>query len=211
MIPSKLGVITLPAVSTPRRDKGLVLLHGWGANAEDLVALQGFFTPYGWQIFGLNGFFPHPQVPGGRMWYDLEHPDWLGLAESREIVLTWLRSLEDTTGIPLNRTVLGGFSQGAAMTLDIGLTLPLAGLMILSGYPHPEISLGALADPPPAVLVVHGRQDTIVPVGAARKIQQFLQTSPIPLTYEEMDGGHEVSQQTIAAMNRFLSTLNLPM
>jgi phospholipase/carboxylesterase len=60
------------------------------------------------------------------------------------------------------------------------------------------------------VLVVHGRQDTIVPVGAARKIQQFLQTSPIPLTYEEMDGGHEVSQQTIAAMNRFLSTLNLP-
>jgi len=212
MIPSELGVITIPALSTPRRDKALVLLHGWGANAEDLVALQGSFTPYGWQIFGLNGVFPHPHVQGGRMWYDLEHPDWLGLDESKKIVLTWLRSFEQSTGIPLNRTVLGGFSQGAAMSLDLGLTLPLAGLMVLSGYPHPEISLADLADPPPAVLVVHGRQDTIVPVSAAHKIQQFLQRSPIsiPITYQEMDAGHEVSPETIAAMSRFLSTLNLP-
>ena len=211
MIPSELDVITIPALSIPRRDKALVLLHGWGANAEDLVALQGFFTPYGWQIFGLNGVFPHPHVPGGRMWYDLEHPDWLGLDESKKIVLTWLRSFEQSTGIPLNRTVLGGFSQGAAMSLDLGLTLPLAGLMILSGYPHPEISLVDLADPPPAVLVVHGRQDTIVPVSAAHKIQQILERSPIsiPITYQEMDAGHEVSPETIAAMSRFLSTLNL--
>ena len=207
MIPSDLRVIAIPDTTTPDRDKALVLLHGWGANSQDLAALAQFFTPDGWQMYCLNGIFPHPQVPGGRMWYDLDDPDWTGLAESRDRVLGWLNALEETTGIPLGRTVLGGFSQGAAMTLDLGLRLPLAGLMVLSGYPHPDLSVTALADPPPAVLVVHGRQDAIVPVTAAQRIRDFLKSLPIPLTYEEMEAGHEVNAQTIAAMNRFLRTI----
>jgi phospholipase/carboxylesterase len=143
------------------------------------------------------------------MWYDLEQSDWPGLLESRRTVLQWVSALEERSGVPLSRTVLGGFSQGAAMSLDVGLALPLAGLMVLSGYLHPSLDLVTIATPPPRVLVVHGRQDTIVPLRAAQEIQQFLQNAPVEfaVTYEEMDAGHEVSREGLEAMEQFLAEL----
>jgi phospholipase/carboxylesterase len=70
------------------------------------------------------------------MWYDLEREDYKGLAQSQEMLTEWLQSLENLTGIPLASTILCGFSQGGAMTLDVGLTLPLAGLICLSHRCH---------------------------------------------------------------------------
>jgi len=208
---SDLKVISIlsTAVEDPALAKNLVLLHGWGSNAYDLAAFQTYFVPQGWNLYCLNGIFPHPHAPDGWMWYDLEHSDWPGLLESRYAVWQWVSSLEKRSGVPLCRTVLGGFSQGAAMSLDVGLSLPLGGLMILSGYLHPSLEVGTIATPPPQVLVVHGRQDTIVPVRAAHKIYHFLQTAPVALaiTYEEMDAGHEVNGEGLAAMERFLGAL----
>jgi len=207
MLASELGVISIPPWQPdPAGGKNLVLLHGWGSNAQDLAALQDYFAPQGWHLYCLNGIFAHPHAPGGWMWYDLEHPDWSGLVESRQVVRDWVEALPTASGVPLSRTVLGGFSQGAALSLDVGLSLPLAGLMILSGYLHPSLAMEKIADPPPQILVVHGRQDTIVPIQAAREIQSFLQGSPHPLaiTYKEMDAGHEVSYQGLQEMEGFL-------
>jgi phospholipase/carboxylesterase len=210
---SELNVITIPASNPEAEDlalgKNLVLLHGWGSNAQDLAALQDYFAPQGWNLYCLNGIFRHPHAPGGWMWYDLEQSDWPGLLESRRTVLQWVSALEERSGVPLSRTVLGGFSQGAAMSLDVGLALPLAGLMVLSGYLHPSLDLVTIATPPPRVLVVHGRQDTIVPLRAAQEIQQFLQNAPVEfaVTYEEMDAGHEVSREGLEAMEQFLAEL----
>ena len=75
-------------------------------------------------------------MPGGKAWYALENKEFTGLAESRKLLFNWLNSLEASTGVPLNRIVLAGFSQGGAMTLDVGLTLPLAALCSFSGYLH---------------------------------------------------------------------------
>lgn len=212
MIASTLGVISIPALpepSDPALGKNLILLHGWGSNARDLAALQEYFTPQGWNLYCLNGIFSHPHAPEGWMWYDLENPDWDGLAESRQVVLEWVSDLEAKSGIPLSRTVLGGFSQGAAMALDVGLSLPLGGLMILSGYLHPSLEVNRIAEPPPEILIVHGRQDTIVPIKAAREIHQFLQNAPLPLalTYEEMEAGHEVSHRGLEVMTGFLGQI----
>jgi phospholipase/carboxylesterase len=210
---SELNVISIPSSEDngENRDlgKNLVLLHGWGSNAQDLAALQEYFAPQGWNLYCLNGIFPHPHAPGGWMWYDLERSDWPGLLESRRLVLQWVSGLEARSGVPLSRTVLGGFSQGAAMSLDVGLSLPLGGLMILSGYLHPSLDLVTIATPAPQILVVHGRQDTIVPIQAAHQIHHFLKNVPtdIAVTYEEMDAGHEVSREGLAAMERFLAGL----
>ena len=79
---------------------------------------------------------PYSNSYRGRMWYSLRNQDYQGLTASRQQLTDWLKSLESTTGVPLSRTILAGFSQGGAMTLDVGITLPLAGLVCLSGYLH---------------------------------------------------------------------------
>ena len=194
-----LDAISIPAVSG--RPLGLVVaLHGWGANAQDLAPFASLFNLPDYQFIFPNAPFPHPQVSGGRAWYSLESSNYLGLSESREQLLEWLRSLETSTGIPLNQTILSGFSQGGAMTMDVGLSLPLAGLCSLSGYlhspPHPVS--------PAPVVIVHGRQDPVVPLIAAQKARDQLSALGVEVDYHEFDMGHEIVPAVLDVMRRFI-------
>ncbi|MFN4850213.1 alpha/beta hydrolase, partial [Microcystis sp.] len=164
------------------------MLHGWGADAMDLAPLASMLDLADCQFLFPNAPFDHPQVPGGRAWYALETSDYQGLAASRQQLQDWIISLEATTGIPLERTFLTGFSQGGAMTLDVGLSLPLAGLGSLSGYlhgePHPQ--------GPQNVLIVHGKQDPVVPIAAARQARDLLLGLGVNVEYHELNMGHEI-------------------
>jgi phospholipase/carboxylesterase len=146
--------------------------------------------------------FSHPQVAGGKMWYDLARDDYRGLAISQELLTNWLLSLESTTGISLEATILSGFSQGGAMTLDIGLQLPLAGLVSLSGYLHQTPQ--DIEPPLPSVLIVHGRQDTVVPLSAARRVRDYLLKLGAPMQYKEFDMGHEISAEVLEVVREFV-------
>jgi phospholipase/carboxylesterase len=147
--------------------------------------------------------FPHPQVPWGRAWYALESGHYEGLAESQQLLRDWLLSLESQTGVPLSRTVLSGFSQGGAMALDVGLNLPLAGLCSLSGYLHAKPQ--ATASTFPAVLMIHGRQDMVVPLRAAQKARDELTALGVKVDYHEFDMGHEIIPAAIALMQQFIA------
>jgi phospholipase/carboxylesterase len=138
------------------------------------------------------------------MWYDLYNSDYQGLAKSRQQLIDWLKSLERTTGVPLSRTILSGFSQGGAMTLDVGLTLPLAGLVSLSGYLHstPQPTTG---DSLPPVLMVHGRQDQVVPLSAAQQARDALTALSIAVKYHEFNMGHEILPAVLELMRSFVS------
>jgi phospholipase/carboxylesterase len=152
-----------------------------------------------------NAPFPHPQVPWGRAWYALETENYEGLAESRQKLYDWLLSLENTTGIPLSRTILSGFSQGGAMTLDVGLNLPLAGLCSLSGYLHTQPKITEAEHPP--ILIVHGRQDPVVPLQAAQKARDELSALGMKVQYQEFDMGHEIQPEVLALMRQFITSL----
>lgn len=142
-------------------------------------------------------------MPTGKAWYNLERQDYNGLAESRQILTDWLKSLESTTGVPLSRTILCGFSQGAAMTMDVGLTLPLAGLICLSGYlhPNPQLVAGKISTP---VLIIHGRQDYMVPLRAAHQTRDTLTALGLPVQYHEFEMGHEIVPAAIFLMRSFI-------
>ena len=114
----------------------MVCLHGWGANMQDLVPLASVLNLPNYQFLFPDAPFPHPHVPEGKMWYDLENWNSQQLTEARQLLIDWLKSLENSTKVPLSQTILMGFSQGGAMTLDVGLTLPLARLVSLSGFLH---------------------------------------------------------------------------
>lgn len=194
----------------------LVALHGWGANAEDLAGLAPYLRLPTFAMIFPDAPLPHPQVPGGRMWYGFPFgydfrspPDFTAqadLQDSRHQLRDWLLSLEQTTGIPLQRTVLAGFSQGGAMTLDVGSQLPLAGQIILSGYLH-----GPLSPPvaPRPMLVVHGIHDPVVPVQLAQITVNALEAAGQLVDYVELPMGHEILPEIIQKITDFCEDLRL--
>jgi phospholipase/carboxylesterase len=180
------------------------MLHGWGSNAQDLVSLAPTLDLPHYRYLFPNAPFPHPEAPDGLMWYDLSIQDQVGLEQSRKLLQDWLTSLPEQTGIPLSQTVLGGFSQGGAMTLEVGLGLPVAGLIVLSGYLH---GLDPHQDPQarPPILIIHGRQDPVVPLSAAQMSREALSSGQVD--YHEFDMAHEVIPEALKIMQQFIQNL----
>jgi phospholipase/carboxylesterase len=204
-------VITLPPESSRPPERVMVLLHGWGSNADDLAGLAPLFQLPNYTFICPQAPHPHPYAPNGWMWYDLQFESGVsglqakaGLAESRQWLGDWLSTLPQTTGVPLEQTVLAGFSQGGAMTLDLGLTLPLAALMVYSGYlhnspEHPKYT--------PPILLIHGQQDAVVPIAAAQRARNQLTQAGLRITYQEFPMGHEIRTEVINLSRDFLNNL----
>lgn len=197
-----LKAIAVPA-SEGKEPVGLIVtLHGWGANAQDLASLVPFLNLPDFQFMFPDAPFPHPYSSTGKMWYNLSSQEHQGYQESRQMLTQWLQSLESSTGVPLSRTILSGFSQGAAMTLDVGLGLPLAGLVALSGYLHP-VSYPENSKFPP-VLIVHGKQDSVVPLKAAVNARDNLTGLGIAVEYHEFDMAHEIRPEVLPVIRNFV-------
>jgi phospholipase/carboxylesterase len=126
-----------PAASDP---EGLiVLLHGRGADEHDLAGLFDLLDPDA-RLLGITPRGPLQLSPGGAHWYVVRavgYPDATTFHHSFALLERWLERVADATGIGLDRTVLGGFSQGAvmahALTLGRDRSQPRA-LVALSGF-----------------------------------------------------------------------------
>ncbi len=138
------------------------------------------------------------------MWYHIETGEYLNA--TRETLKAWLMALPEQTQIPLEQTILGGFSLGGAMALDVGLDLPMLGLICLSGYWHPDIPMSH-PGPPKPVLMLHGRQDEVVPLPMAQQAHQELKNRQLAVDYHELDMAHEVTPSALALIQDFLSHL----
>lgn len=196
----------------------LVLLHGWGANARDVAGIAPYMQLADYQMLFPDAPHAHQvangmSAPGGRMWYALPaifdfdqpceaQPD---LQQSRKLLLEWLTTLPSKTGIPLQNTILGGFSQGGAMTLDVGMELPLAGMLILSGYMHRQALLPPVSPRP--ILLLHGTQDPVVPIHQAHRTKSALDDMAIDVEYHEVVMGHEISLQVLEIARKFCQEL----
>lgn len=197
-----LEFISVPPANGQTPTALVVCLHGFGSNAQDLASLAPFLNLPNYQFLFPDAPFPHATVPGGRMWYDLYKPGYPGLIQGRQQLIDWLKSLESSTGVPLSRTILSGFSQGGAMTLDVGLSLPVAGLVSLSGYLHSQPQLIGTSSPP--VLIAQGRQDQVVPLSAAQRARDSLTALGLTVKYQEFDMGHEVTPDVLNLVRRFV-------
>lgn len=208
-----LDAITLLPPNGRPPENLLVLLHGWGANYHDLAAIAPYLELPDYQLLLPNAPLPHPYAAGGRMWYGLPQsysfeatPDFSQQSEllaSRQQLMDWLGSLEAATGVPLSQTVVAGFSQGGAMTLDVGTRLPLAAIVVLSGYLHAPLPNPPLFLPP--VLMVHGQSDPVVPLQAAQRARDALIALGAVVDYHEVTMGHEIQPEILEIMQSFLS------
>jgi phospholipase/carboxylesterase len=192
-------------VSGPRRaDRRLVLLHGWGADADDLLDLGAELLGEEAAVVGvvsLRAPLPHPGGMG-RQWYDLGMPGWPQLPAARADLLRRLRELGEE--VPLERTALLGFSQGAAMAIDVATSgdLPLAALIGCSGYPHPDWQPRRPLGP---ILLTHGREDAVVPYAAGEALEERLRKSGAEVRLLPFSGGHGIDPGLFPAMAEFLA------
>jgi len=186
-----------------RSERRLVLLHGWGADADDLLDLAEVLVEPTVSVVALQAPLPHPGG-SGRQWYDLQQPNWPQLPAARANLLERLGAL--AAEVPLEQTVVLGFSQGAAMALDVataGEGLPLAGLISCSGYPHPAWEPGLQANK--TILLTHGEQDPVVPYGASEVLQEQLRRSGIGAELIGFAGGHTIDSSLFPALRQYLS------
>ena len=149
----------------------IILLHGWGADADDLLPVGKSIIHNSCLDFELISLAAPSfrQNDMGRQWYSLFPPDW---NEAEIAVAKLLDTLNafDKTKISLKKTVLLGFSQGGAMAIDAGLSLDLGLVISCSGYSHPKWD--PIKNNP--VLLSHGLQDDVIPVKASREILKRL-------------------------------------
>ena len=176
----------------------LVLLHGWGADAEDLLPLgEGLAaaSTIPAECIGLQAPELHPGGQG-RQWYGLFPANWQAVPSATQQLRRRIEDL-DLESIPLSRTVLIGFSQGGAMALHVGCNLPLAGVISCSGYPHPGWQPSSTRPP---VLLLHGLDDDVVPAAAADKLLELLRTGSTPCSLTTFAGGHSIPPEAQTAM-----------
>jgi len=193
-----------------RASRRLVLLHGWGADADDLLDLAEVLVPPEVSVVSLRAPELHP-AGMGRQWYPLlwsadmvPEPAWDRVPAAREDLRRRLLALEAT--VPLERTALLGFSQGAAIGLDAATggdqPLPLAALIASSGYPHRGWRPQACGTP---VLLTHGRQDPVVAPDHCDSLEQLLHQAGIAVTRHDFSGGHGIDPALLPELARFLA------
>jgi phospholipase/carboxylesterase len=176
----------------------LVLLHGRGADEYDLFPLLDVFDPER-RLLGITPRGPLSLPPGGAHWYALHQigfPDRETFLSTFALLSSWFDELQERTGIPPERTVIGGFSQGAVMTyaLSLGAGRPRpAALIALSGFmPTVEGWELDLSPPFPPVAIGHGTQDPVIPVDWGRQARDRLEQAGAEVLYRESPMPHTI-------------------
>lgn len=158
----------------PARDGGkpqqlVVLLHGYGADGEDLIGLA---DPLGEALPAALFAAPNAparsaQSPFGYEWFPLDFGDIgtsirAGLPVARPLIVDYLDDLWSRTGLGPEATFLCGFSQGAMLALHAGLAMetPLLGIISFSGALVPATGFGT--QPKPPVCLIHGDSDEVM-------------------------------------------------
>lgn len=202
-----------PPASGGKPRQLVLLLHGYGADGEDLIGLAQPLSqllpdaafhapnapypcdgnPYGYQWFGISQLEPHLMFAGTR-----------GAAP---FAGAFLDALLEKYALTEAETVLIGFSQGTMMSLHIGLRRekPVAGIVGFSGV---LAGMDALKDEiraRPPVLLVHGDADDLIPVQLMERTEKALKSCGVPVESHVARGvGHGIDQTGLELCARFL-------
>ncbi|MFZ1181254.1 MAG: dienelactone hydrolase family protein [Herbaspirillum sp.] len=199
----------------------VIWLHGLGADGNDFVPVMRELDLSGCRP--IRFLFPTaPAMPvtinGGRVmhaWYDIfstdlaRREDESGLRTSQTLVEA-LIAREKTRGIPADRIVLAGFSQGCAMTLQTGLrhSERLAGLMCLSGYLPLAGAIAAEANnanQATPIFMAHGRQDTVVGLAHAERSRDMLNALDYQIEWHAYPMQHTLCPEEIEDIGHWLA------
>jgi phospholipase/carboxylesterase len=197
----------------------IVLLHGYGADGNDLIELGSVWRQVVPQAAFVSPHAPEPcgQAPVGRQWFPLTFRDpnerWVGVKHARPLLERFIDAELTRLGLPPSALALVGFSQGTMMASHIGLRRPVAPAAIV-GYSGllvvpPDGDLDAFAAEiraRPPVLLVHGDQDDLIPPQALFQAAQGLAALDVPVEWHMSAGvGHGIDPEGLRHGGEFLA------
>ena len=211
---------TIEVQTAPNPNAAVIWLHGLGADGHDFQPIVPELVRPGERAWRF--IFPHAPVRpvtinGGmsmRAWYDLKGLDRRAAEDvagfrDTDVLVRQLIAREGERGIPTNRLVIAGFSQGGAVSLYTVPRFPekLAGVMALSCYLPQESRLGAeratVNDATP-IFMAHGQGDTVLPMTLGVQSRDFLRAQGYSVEWHEYPMPHAVCAAEIADIRKFL-------
>lgn len=198
----------------------IVLLHGGGGNANDFVPLLRQITPPGVSV---RYILPEAKLlkltlfDGALLhaWYDVRYADlqrdedFVGVRRAAAILKAFV-AREEAHGVPTERIIIGGFSQGGAVSLYAALRYPrrLGGVFALSGYlpglrrAHSEASV---AGRQLSAFIGHGREDKLVSINLAQASAQALADAGCKVAFHEFPINHSVSEDELVLLRDWIA------
>jgi phospholipase/carboxylesterase len=205
--------------SIPPKDGGapeqlVILLHGIGADGNDLIGLAPLYQRVLPKAFFVspNAPFRFDMAPFGYQWFSLQNyqPNTrlVGVQGTAPVLDAFIDSQLDRWRLNESDLVLIGFSQGAMMALHVGLRreTPLAGIIAHSGMLVGEELLAEEIKSRPPILLTHGAIDEVLPVQALSVAEVALKNVGVDVTAHVMpELGHGIDENTILFDLRFLA------
>ena len=192
----------------------VILLHGYGADGNDLIGLGE-----AWASYLPNAAFISPHAPGelpgpffgGRQWFNLEmrsEREWEeGVRKAQPALIAFILEEARKAHLPLGSVALVGFSQGTMMALQVGLRLPEAPAAIVgfSGHLAGAAHLAAEIKVKPPVLLIHGSADEVIPHQAIHLARNALASVGVAVRWQIRPGlGHGIDPEGLQAAGLFL-------
>jgi phospholipase/carboxylesterase len=208
----------------PPRSRGparqlVVLLHGYGADGNDLIEIGR-----AWQNMLPDAAFVSPHAPErcaqtatGRQWFPLTFRDpnerWIGVTKAAPLVERFVEAELARNNLAPGALALVGFSQGTMLALHAGLRRSVrpaaivgySGLFVLPNGAKPEAVAGEIKSRPP-ILLVHGDRDDLIPAQALFLSAQYLAALDAPTEWHLSPGlGHGIDEQGLRHGGEFLA------
>lgn len=213
-------------MNPPSEPKAVVIwLHGLGADGNDFEPIVPELNLP--DSAAIKFIFPHaPKIPVTvndgyvmRAWYDIVSADLEAQQDAEGIKrsaqqLYDLIDAEIKAGIPADKIILAGFSQGGAIILQAGLRFskPLAGIMVLSSYVPLAETLAAEKDPANQnipIFYAHGEQDDVIPISFAKLSRDLLIEQGYNVEWQSYSMPHAVVPDEIEAIGIWLKKIIL--
>lgn len=212
--PTPLTGPALPPASGGAPKQVVVMLHGVGADGNDLIGLAPFFQ----QVLPDALFvspdapFSYDMAPMGRQWFSIQDfsPEarLKGAQGAAPLVDAFIDTLLTTHDLTEDALVLIGFSQGTMMALHVGLRRPRPAAALI-GYSGmllgPDLLADELVSRPP-VLLVHGNADEVLPIPALNAAQESLEAADVSVEAHVRPGlGHGIDEECIRLGMKFIA------
>lgn len=202
--------ILIPSGEGPHA--GLILLHGRGADENDLLGLSEYFSDNLF-VMSVRAPFPFP-YGGGYTWYDVGQvgtPEPGMFKTSFEKLIQFVDDAVKHYPVDARNLFLLGFSMGTVMSFALALTHPsrFRGVSANSGYipegTHLTFQWHDLSGL--HVLITHGQQDPVIPVDFARRARQLFSHSNAHVTYREYQAAHHLSDESLSDIAAWMNDL----
>jgi phospholipase/carboxylesterase len=213
MIPAALSGPSRPPASGGRPTHLVILLHGLGADGNDLIGLAPYWARLlpTTEFLSPNAPFPCDMAPYGYQWFSSQDRSPAAVLAGVRAAAPFLDAFIDTAlaerGLDDSDLALVGFSQGTMMSLFVGLrrAKPAAGILGFSGrLLAPELLTSELRSRPRTFLV-HGTDDPLVPYDSLAAAQTALTEAGVPIETLTCPGiGHSIDENGLRRGGSFL-------